>query len=85
MQVKITTKHVSNSPVTFVIHKRFAVLFFLPSCCVNSLITSYRIIDNFDWLRRHYSSLVTLAIKRICLKGRIEQGKVLICKKYSNP
>ena len=36
--VKITTKHASNSPVTFVTHKRFAVPLFLPSCCVNSLI-----------------------------------------------
>ena len=32
----ITTKHTSNSPVTFVTHKCFAVVFFLPSCCVNS-------------------------------------------------
>ena len=31
--VKITTKHASNSPVTFVTHKRFVVLFFLQSCC----------------------------------------------------
>ena len=30
------TKHTSNqSPVTFVTHKCFAVVFFLPSCCVN--------------------------------------------------
>ena len=36
--MKITTKHVSNRPVTFVAHKRFAVLFVLPSCCVNSQI-----------------------------------------------
>ena len=26
-------KHASNSPVTFVTHKRFVVLFFLQSCC----------------------------------------------------
>jgi len=38
--VKITTKHASDSPVTFVTHERFAVLFFLPSCCVNSLLLS---------------------------------------------
>ena len=38
MLVKITTKHASYSLVTFVTHKRFAVLFFLPSCCVNSLL-----------------------------------------------
>ena len=30
----------NNSPVTSVMHKRFAVLLFLPSCCVNSLINS---------------------------------------------
>ena len=36
--VKITTKHASYSLATFVTHKRFAVLFFLPPCCVNSLI-----------------------------------------------
>ena len=35
--VKIKTKHASNSPVTFVTQKRFALLLFLPSCCVNSL------------------------------------------------
>ena len=29
------TKHASNSPVTFVTHKRFAVLFFLLSCRVS--------------------------------------------------
>ena len=39
MLVKITTKHPSYSLVTFVTHKRFAVLFFLPSCCVNSLLS----------------------------------------------
>ena len=37
-EVKITTKHVSNRPVTFVAYKRFAVLFVLPSCCVNPQI-----------------------------------------------
>ena len=36
--MKITTKHVKNSFVTFVTHERSAVFFFLPSCCVNSLI-----------------------------------------------
>ena len=34
---KFPTKHTSNSPITFVTLKRFAVLFFLPSCWVNSL------------------------------------------------
>ena len=36
--MKITTKPTGDSPVTFVTHSCFAVLFFLPSCCVNSLI-----------------------------------------------
>ena len=36
--MKITTKHVRNSLVTFVTHERSAVFFFLPSCCVNSLL-----------------------------------------------
>ena len=35
---KIMTEHASNRPVTFVTHKHFAVLFFLQSCCVNSLL-----------------------------------------------
>ena len=33
-------KQASNGPVTFVTLKRFAVLFFLPFCCENSLISS---------------------------------------------
>ena len=37
MLSKDNDKHVSNNPVTFVTHEHFAVLFFLPSCCVNSL------------------------------------------------
>ena len=37
--MKITTKHIRNSPLTFVTQKRFAVLFFLPSCFVNSLLS----------------------------------------------
>ena len=35
--MKITTKHVSNNPATFVTHEHSAVLFFLPSCGVHSL------------------------------------------------
>ena len=45
MLVKITTKHASYSLVTFVTHKRFAVLFFLPSRCVNSLVFSIMVND----------------------------------------
>ena len=43
--MKITTIHASNSSVTSVSHKRFAVLFFQPTCCVNSLIAGE------SWLR----------------------------------
>ena len=39
-QVKITTKHANNSGVKFATHKRFALLLFLPSCCVSSLLAS---------------------------------------------
>ena len=39
MLSEFPTKHASNIPVTFVTLKRFAVLFFLPSCCVNSLLS----------------------------------------------
>ena len=28
--------------VTFVTHRRFAVVFFVPSCCVSSLLISHR-------------------------------------------
>ena len=44
--MKITTKHASDSPVTIVSHTRFAILFFLPSFCVNSLLTCE--LKNFD-------------------------------------
>ena len=40
--MKLTTKNAINRPVTFVTHKRFAVLFLLPLCCVNSLIVNLR-------------------------------------------
>ena len=44
--MKITTKHANDSPVTIVSHTRFAILFFLPSICVNSLLTCE--LKNFD-------------------------------------
>ena len=47
MLVKIATKHGSNGLVRFVTHKRFAVVFFLPSCCVNSLIVEWRRLPRF--------------------------------------
>ena len=42
----ILTKHASNSPVTFVTLKRFAILFFLPSCCVNPLFSFPKTLFN---------------------------------------
>ena len=36
---KITTAHESNSPVIFVTHKYFAILFLLPSCCINAILS----------------------------------------------
>ena len=39
MLSEFPTKQARNNAVTFVTLKRFAVLFFLPSCCVNSLLT----------------------------------------------
>ena len=38
MLVKFTTKHASSGLVTLVTHNGFAVLVFLPFCCVNSLV-----------------------------------------------
>ena len=38
MLAKFTSKQASDSLVTFVTHKGFPVLFFLPTCCVNSLV-----------------------------------------------
>ena len=37
MLSEFPTKHASNSPITFVTLKSFVILFFLPSCSVNSL------------------------------------------------
>ena len=42
----IPTKHASNSLVTFVTLKRFAVLFFQPSCCVNPLFSFPKTLFN---------------------------------------
>ena len=44
---------VSNSLVTFVTLKRFAVLFFLPSCCVNSLMLAAACTDTRARLSLH--------------------------------
>ena len=53
MLVKIMTRHVSNSLVMFVTHKQFAVLFFLPSCCINSLIILFIMVHSIRmaWIR----------------------------------
>ena len=40
MLSEFPTKHASNSPVKCVTIKRSTVLFFLPACCVNSLLSS---------------------------------------------
>ena len=37
--VKVTTKFIRKRPVTFVKHKRSAVIFFLSPCCVKSLLS----------------------------------------------
>ena len=42
----IPTKHASNSLVMFVTLKRFAILLFLPSCCVNSLCSFPKTLFN---------------------------------------
>ena len=36
--------HAGNRPVMFVTHKRSDVLFFVPSCCVSSLLTCTKLI-----------------------------------------
>ena len=53
MLVKITTRHVGNNFVMFVTHKEFAVLFFLPSCCINSLIILFIMVRSIRiaWIR----------------------------------
>ena len=63
--MKITTKHTSDSPVTIVSHTRFAILFFVPSFCVNSLLTcelkNYDNSENVIWnfsLWKHERSFV---------------------------
>ena len=57
--MEITTKHASNSPVTFVTHKRFVVLFFLPSCFVHSLrsLTSKRLQEKTPLCRPFFENL----------------------------
>ena len=44
--MKIMTKHASDSFVTIVSHTRFVILVFLPSFCVNSLLTGE--LKSFD-------------------------------------
>ena len=41
-------KHAGNRPVTPVIHQRFAVLFFVPCCCVSSLLKCTK------WIERNH-------------------------------
>ena len=86
--MKITTKHASNSPVTFVTHKRFVVLFFLPSCCVNSLrsLTSQRLqektVDLFPktcifWCRNALNGEKKLSVFRT-IKIRVDGHLTLV-------
>ena len=61
--MKITTKHASDSSVTIVSHTRFAILVFLPSFRVISLLTcelknydnSKNLIWNFSFLKHERS------------------------------
>ena len=67
--MKITAKHTINSPVTFVRHKRFAVLLFLPSCCVNSLLGwfSNRAGTSFDDGKEREKDLTLLPVPSLPL------------------
>ena len=54
--MKITTKHASDSPVTIVSHTRFAILVFLPSFRVISLLTcELKDFDNAENLIWNFS------------------------------
>ena len=64
----VMTKFKSNSPVTFVARKNFAVLFFLPSCYINSLLLRYKC--NKHGSKRNLSSCSAI-------------GHVLVAEKFS--
>ena len=74
------TKHTSNqSPVTFVTHKCFAVVFFLPSCCVNS--NSHLNMSTYAFF------LAWLFSKRVCYQkyGCFKSHPNLLVKLPQNP
>lgn len=54
MKIKTWSSLLSSSPVMFVTHKRFSILFFLPSCCVNSpcIITTLQLSKQLPWQHR---------------------------------
>ena len=61
-------EQVSNSLVTFVTLKRFAVLFFLPSCCVNSLMLAAACTDTRARLSLHIVLVLQTNLKLlICI------------------
>ena len=64
--MRITTKQASNSPVTFVPHKGFAVLL-LPSCCVNSLLLHSRLC----YVEICYSTTPVPGYKILILQGHL--------------
>ena len=77
--MKITTKLASNRPVTFVIHKRFAVLFFVPSCCVNLLVSLALDSKQFatgNWVEST-SGTVNLDLKKKEKKSKEKKKKKL--------
>ena len=71
--LKITTKHVSNSLVT---HERFVVLFFLPSCCINSLMSGQN--GDLAGLKLHSSVMLTSPPH----SHSWTNSQILACKSY---
>ena len=88
MLSEFPTKHASNSPVTFVTLERFAVLFFLPSCCVNSLIGSLSNVDGdgnenrnrFRWVKQQLCTCITLLCTFLCRQCTTATWKYLISR-----
>ena len=74
--MKITTKHASNSPVTFITRERFDVLFFLPYCSVNSLVLKS--------VRPNDTALTLACRSRIHLKYEKREGcqQIYVQKNY---
>ena len=52
--MKITTKQVSNGPVTFVTHKRFAILFFPSTVLLRKLTDMFSVFTLLiPWTKSH--------------------------------